>query len=611
MAEDTTDGAVEDDTLKYQLLGPSLTKAGQDAVDQQKVSEIIYNASKGSKFFNHEQDRDRTQTLKIERLAAEKSRLEKLDLSHDLRRANEYLAELEMSRDLSQYVIHVDCDAFFAAVEELDRPELKTVPMAVGKGVLTTCNYVARKFGIRSGMASFVAKKLCPQLVLLPSNYEKYTAKATEIRGILAQYDPLFESASCDEAYLNITAYCDENQMDPEEAVQRLRAEVLENTKISVSAGIAPNAKIAKISSNINKPNGQFRVPNDRTAVLEFMRDLPVRKVNGIGRVFERELDSIGIKTCGDIYPQRAMLTKLFGEKAFQFLAQCYLGLGRTNIEPVETHERKSVSTETTFHEIGDKEELRAKLRWAAEEMEKDLTRTQFKGRTLCLKVKLHTFEVLTRQTAPPRAVSQAKDLYTYALPMLIKLEKEIPGMKLRLLGLRCSNLVSTQKTGLNFFGFTAQPKPMLGKPVDSDEPAGPAEPAEPVAETKEHDIEAEEAFEAAALQEKQDEMNDLEQLSQEAMVSVPTTESESQPIAETSVQWECPICSRPQPAHDREFNDHVDFCLSRQTIREATQDTHSSTLDTPFSLTGGNRKRKPINAGGQEDPRQKRLFFR
>lgn len=198
-------------------------------------------------------------------------------MSHDLRRANEYLAELEMSRDLSQYVIHVDCDAFFAAVEELDRPELKTVPMAVGKGVLTTCNYVARKFGIRSGMASFVAKKLCPQLVLLPSNYEKYTAKATEIRGILAQYDPLFESASCDEAYLNITAYCDENQMDPEEAVQRLRAEVLENTKISVSAGIAPNAKIAKISSNINKPNGQFRVPNDRTAVLEFMRDLPVR----------------------------------------------------------------------------------------------------------------------------------------------------------------------------------------------------------------------------------------------------------------------------------------------------------------------------------------------
>ncbi|KAJ5974970.1 hypothetical protein N7481_008677 [Penicillium waksmanii] len=586
----------DNDSLRYQLLGPSLTKAGQDAVDQQKVSEIIYNASKGSKFFNHEQERDRNQTLKIERIAAEKVRLEKLDLSHDLRRADEYLAELELTRDLSQYVIHVDCDAFFAAVEELDRPELKTVPMAVGKGVLTTCNYVARKFGIRSGMASFVAKKLCPQLVLLPSNYDKYTAKATEIRTILAQYDPLFESASCDEAYLNITAYCDENQMDPDDAVQRLRAEVLENTKISVSAGIAPNAKIAKISSNINKPNGQFRVANERTAVMEFMQSLPCRKVNGIGRVFERELDSIGIKTCGDIYPHRAVLTKLFGEKAFQFLAQCYLGLGRTNIEPVETHERKSVSTETTFHEIGDKEELRGKLRWAAEEMEKDLARTQFKGRTLCLKVKLHTFEVLTRQTAPPRAVSQAKDLYTYALPMLIKLEKEIPGMKLRLLGLRCSNLVTTKKTGLNFFGFTTQPKPPT------------VEPPEP---RKEHEIGAEEAFEAAARQEVQDEMNDLEQLSQEAVIPGPSTPTiESGPVEESPAQWECPICSKPQVADDRGFNNHVDFCLSRQTIREATQDTHS-VVDEPSLATAASRKRKPTNIGGQEDSRQKRLFFR
>lgn len=560
------------------------------------MSEIIYNASKGSKFFNHEQERDRNQTLKIERIAAEKVRLEKLDLSHDLRRADEYLAELELTRDLSQYVIHVDCDAFFAAVEELDRPELKTVPMAVGKGVLTTCNYVARNFGIRSGMASFVAMKLCPQLVLLPSNYDKYTAKATEIRTILAQYDPLFESASCDEAYLNITAYCDENQMDPDDAVERLRAEVLENTKISVSAGIAPNAKIAKISSNINKPNGQFRVANERAAVMEFMKSLPCRKVNGIGRVFERELDSIGVKTCGDIYAHRAVLTKLFGEKAFQFLAQCYLGLGRTKIEPVETYERKSISTETTFHEIGDKEELRAKLRWAAEEMEKDLARTQFKGRTLCLKVKLHTFEVLTRQIAPPRAVSQAKDLYTFALPMLTKLEKEIPGMKLRLLGLRCSNLVTTKKTGLNFFGFTVQRKPSA------------VEPPEP---SKDHEIGAEEAFEAADRQEVQDEMNDLEQLSQEdAAIPGPSASTrEAGPAEESPPRWECPICSKPQVADDRIFNDHVDFCLSRQTIREATQDTHS-VVDEP-SLATASRKRKPVNTGGQEDPRQKRLFFR
>lgn len=501
----------------------------------------------------------------------------------------------------------MDCDAFFAAVEELDQPELKTVPMAVGKGVLTTCNYLARKFGVRSGMASFVAKKLCPQLVLIPMNYEKYSAKAQEIRKILAQYDPLFQSASADEAYLNITAYCAENDMGPDEAVEKMRAEILETTKVSVSAGIAPNAKIAKISSNQNKPNGQFRVPNERQAVMDFMRDLPVRKVNGVGRVFERELESIGIKNCGDIYPERALLTKLFGEKAFQFLAQCYLGLGRTKIEPVETHERKSVSTESTFHEIGDKEELRGKLRWAAQEMEKDLTRTKFKGRTLALKVKLHTFEVLTRQTATPRAISSAKDLYDFALPMLVKLEREIPGMKLRLLGIRCSNLISTEKVNVNFFGAaSAQLKP---RAVDAPPPRN-----------QEHEIGAEEAFESAARQEVQDEMNDIEQLSQEAgLQEEETKDMPASGAVEAPVQWDCPICARPQVADDRTFNDHVDFCLSRQTIREVAQDTSETTLlnspmpPNPHNPSNPpNRKRKntsqPVNSG--PDPRQKRLFF-
>ena len=480
-------------------------------------------------------------------------------------------------------MVHVDCDAFFAAVEELDQPELKTVPMAVGKGVLTTCNYEARKFGCRSGMAGFVAKKLCPQLVCLPQNYEKYGAKAKEIRAVMAQYDPLFESASIDEAYLNITAYCTENQLDPGEAVQRMRAEILEKTHVSVSAGIGPNAKVAKIASNRNKPNGQFCITNDKEAVMKFMKDLPVRKVNGVGRVFERELDSIGIKSCGDIYPQRALLTRLFGEKAFQFLAQCYLGLGRTKIQPVENYERKSVGTETTFHEIGDKDEFRGKLWWAAQELEKDLARTEFKGRTLVLKVKLHSFEVLTRQTAPPRAVSVAKDLYAFSLPMLTKLEKDIPNMRLRLLGLRCTNLVSTKKVGIEFFGVTSRPKP--------------APDCTPNANTEqEFGTGTEEAFEEAARQELQDEMDDLEQLSQEI-----SDDSKEPQI----LYWDCPVCSKPQPAEDKIFNDHIDFCLSKDTIKEAVQGVSEETTPMPSQT----RKRKTASHSSP-DPRQKRLFF-
>jgi DNA polymerase kappa len=529
-------------------------------------------------------------------------------------------------------------------VEELDRPELKHVPMAVGKGVLTTCNYHARKFGCRSGMAGFVAMKLCPELICLPLNFEKYTAKAQEVREILADYDPRFESASIDEAYLNITEYCKEKDMDPEDAVAQLRDEVAEKTHITISAGIAANAKIAKISSNRNKPNGQFRVANDRATILAFMRDLPTRKVNGVGRVFERELDAIGVKTCGDIYPQRAYLSKLFGEKAFQFLMQCHLGLGRTKVQPVEEYERKSVGTESTFRDMSDKTELREKLRWIAEELEKDLTRTQFKGRTLVLKAKLHSYEVLTRQVIPPKAVSTADDLYTYSLPMLAKLEKEIPGLCLRLMGLRCTHLVSTKKTGINFFGV----RPLLS--ID-----GGADVLKTrVDEDGEWEVWPEGEFEEAARQERQDEMNELECLSQEqdtigldplsqeerleeanrrlkhGRVVLPNPRPEKQKMNATVRElvpsvgfqkpatgyvkpvepkeekpWTCPICARPQSASEKDFNDHIDFCLSKQTIKEAAKDTSREPPVLTKALSDG-KENSHLNGRGRPKGKRK-----
>jgi DNA polymerase kappa len=600
-----------------------------------QVSEIIYNASKGSKFFNHEEARDKSLTEKIEQILARKARLERLDLSADLRRADECIAEFELTRDLSQTVIHVDCDAFFAAVEELDRPELKNVPMAVGKGVLTTCNYLARKFGCRSGMASFVAKKLCPNLICIPQNHEKYSAKAEEIRAVFVEYDPCFEPASVDEAYLNITAYCDENNMDPQEAVQQMRARIFEETKVTVSAGIAANAKLAKIASNQNKPNGQFYIPNEREAIMAFVKDLPVRKVNGIGRVFERELKAIGIETCGDIYPQRALLKKLFGDKAFQFLVQCYLGLGRTKIQPAEDYERKSVGTESTFSEISDPDAIRAKLRWAADELGKDLARTQFKGRTLVLKIKLHTFEVYTRQVAPPKAVCLADDLYAYALPILTKLQKDIPNLRLRLLGLRCTHLVSTRKVGLDFFGFQPTTTP---KPLDFTSTEGVVDGElinEPGSQhdTREMQSNTEQEFENAARQERQQDMEELEKLSQEyadeplsSVQPFPATAGEESfalaPEVEpesTAVQhWTCPICSRPQAADDTKFNEHVDYCLSKETIMEAVK---TSSASSPSANTAN--PRTDLNAWSTNDQstrkrkmstettsRQRRLFF-
>ena len=637
-------------TLKYHLLGPSLTKAGQDAVDQKKVSEIIYNASKGSRYFNNEEAKDKNLTFKINRILARKRQLEKLDLKHDLRKADDHIAQLEISRDLSQAIVHIDCDAFYAAVEELDRPELRDVPFAVGKGVLTTCNYHARKFGCRSGMAGFVADKLCPQLIHIPLNFEKYTAKATEVRAVLAKYDPRFESASIDEAYLNFTPYCEEHHMDPEEAVRQMREEVFETCKITISAGIAANTKLAKICSNMNKPNGQYRLPADRASIIAFMRDLPTRKVNGIGRVFERELDAIGVKTCGNIYGERQFLSKLFGEKAFEFLMGVYLGLGRTMVQPAEEYERKSVGTESTFHDMSDPTELREKLRWIAEELEKDCERTQFKGRTLVLKIKLHTYEVFTRQVAPPKAVHQADDLYKFSLPMLAKMESETPGFKLRLMGLRLTHLVSTKKPSADFFGKRAGTA-SAAKTHDKDE----------------WERWPDEEFEDAARQERQEELDELEQLSQEhdqgmdstgdqerkafetrkhdngfawralleeerannrllSKASLNQTDPFASPSAGPSVTdkeeqlWDCPVCGLAQKAEEKAFNTHIDSCLSKGAIREVLQDDGDLGKKAKIAFgTGAGvdniRKRSRATKGSgtskeQENKRPRKPFF-
>jgi DNA polymerase kappa len=538
-----------------------------------------------------------------------------------LRNADRLISELEVARDLSQYIVHVDCDAFYAAVEQLERPDLKDVPFAVGGGVLTTCNYVARQFGCRSGMAGFVAKKLCPSLILIKPNFEKYNAKAHEIREILVDYDPRFESASIDEAYLNITDYCCLKEMTPAEVVEQMRREIHEKTQVTVSAGIAANAKLAKICSNINKPNGQFVLPNERAAIMSFMNDLPTRKVNGIGRVLERELLEVGVKTCGDIYSQRQYLNRLFGEKTSDFLLNCYLGLGRTRIQPAEDYERKSVGTESTFREMSDPAKLREKLRWTAEELEKDMKRAQCKGRTLVLKIKLHTFEVYTRQVVTPRAIQSADDLYTLSLPILAKLELEVPGMRLRLMGLRCTHLVSTKRLdAMTFFGY----KPRNGDDSMKWEPGKVRRDKPAFADPEDASGSGEEGIDESELRQQDtmdrpslDKVDDADSSGFQASLSrrhgkeiVPNPKKKDDLEVEED-WWNCPICGRPQSADERRFNEHIDLCLSRQTIRDAVQSDESEKF---ISVQGGPKKPKGTERkrgrSQTNDPKQKRLCF-
>ncbi|CCG82072.1 putative DNA-directed polymerase kappa [Taphrina deformans PYCC 5710] len=544
---------IDIDTLRKRLAGPS-------------VNQIIYKASEGSKYFNNEKKKDTELTDKIARTQAKaRAILERTqELAADERRIDEKIASIEASIDLSQYIMHIDCDAFYASVEELDRPELKDVPMGVGIGVLTTANYAARKFGVRSAMPTYIAKKLCPELVCVPLNFEKYIQKAQEIRAILAKADPDYQAASLDEAYLNMTKYIDSVNLSPDQAVEELRDEIHRETGLTVSAGIAANNRLAKIGSNQNKPNGQFRLPNDRRAILEFMSELPVRKVNGIGKVFERQLEAVGVKKCKDIYTYRALLSKLFGQKSFDFLLGVYLGTGSTNIKPPEDHERKSIGTETTFRQLSDPTDLKEKLQHIAEELQKDCERANWAGRTLHLKIKKHTYEVYTRQRSLPRSVYLSKDLFEFALPLL---EKELP-LNLRLMGLRLTQLTHINKKPVsNFFEgfgfdtskftsddtnirnalFTTEDEEFLEGDTIDHNASHQSEPWVPGSDS---------VFKQLKKHEKQD-----------------NRAVEKDVEAAGADQAQCPICSRRITGSDEAISIHIDSCLNSRAIRDALQE--------------------------------------
>ncbi|KAG8968395.1 hypothetical protein FRC03_007592 [Tulasnella sp. 419] len=229
------------DSLARRLAGQSVNKAGL-ANDQTEINRIIAEASKGSKFYEAEKQKDAELSEKIARLHAIRDEVvQGVDFAKVEATVEHVISELESTRDLTQYICHVDCDAFYASVEVLDNPSLAGKAFGVGLGVLSTASYEARKYGVRSAMPSFIAKKLCPDLILVPLHFQRYSEMSSQVMDILRMRDPNMCPMSADEAYLNITAYCEEHQLSPEECVEKMRQEVKEKTRLTVSAGIAPN----------------------------------------------------------------------------------------------------------------------------------------------------------------------------------------------------------------------------------------------------------------------------------------------------------------------------------------------------------------------------------
>ena len=294
-------------------------------------------------------------------------------------------------------IIHLDMDCFYAAIEVRDRPSLRGKPVGVGgardrRGVLTTCNYEARKFGVRSAMPTFMALQRCPSLIVLPTRFDVYRREAAVIRGILHRFTSLIEPLSLDEAYLDVT----EHPGTPAPLAQVIRGTIFRKTKLTSSAGIGPNKLIAKIASEINKPNGQFEVAPEQ--VPEFMEKLPVRKIWGIGEKTERKLEELGVKTCGQLQRfSRPDLVEFFGKFGLDLYDLCR-GIDHRPVEP--DRPRKSLSTEETFAaDLTTVDQCEEKLEELFQELMADLAQKESTREIRKIFVKLK-FNDFTRTTA-------------------------------------------------------------------------------------------------------------------------------------------------------------------------------------------------------------------
>ena len=307
-------------------------------------------------------------------------------------------------------IIHIDMDCFFAAIECRDDPTVADRPVGVagptGRGVLTTCNYIARTFGCRSAMPVFKARELCPQLIIKPVRFEVYRRESARIRKIFARYTELIEPLSLDEAYLDVS----HQKRYAYEIAREIRREIYRETGLTASAGVAPNKMLAKIASDWRKPNGQFGIlPKD---IEGFMKELPVRRIPGIGPRAEEQLREQGILTCGQM--QAVAINELerwFGpSRAIELHARCR-GEDDRPVEP--PGQRKSMSVERTFErDLSTLETCREQLPGLLEELQKDLER-HADGRPfnkIVLKLKFSNFQQTTREQAGTRLDSGAFD---------------------------------------------------------------------------------------------------------------------------------------------------------------------------------------------------------
>jgi len=346
---------------------------------------------------------------------------------------------------LHRKIIHIDMDAFYASVEQMDNPLLKGKPLVVGgsevRGVVSAASYEARKFGVLSAMSGVQAKKLCPEILFMPPRFDRYKEISRKIRKIFFEYTDLVEPLSLDEAYLDVT----ENKKNFPSATllaQEIRKRIFEEVGLTASAGISVNKFVAKIASDYNKPNGQKTVNPDE--VEAFLEQLDIKKFYGIGKVTSEKMYQLGIFTGLDLKSKpEDFLFEHFGKSGLQYY-QIVRGIHTSAVKPNRIS--KSVGAERTFDEnIASEIFMEEKLEQIAIELAKRLQKYKLAGKTVTLKIKYSDFTLQTRSKTLPYFIADKSLLQEFAHQLLW--QEKIKD-SVRLLGISVSNLnTETKKT--------------------------------------------------------------------------------------------------------------------------------------------------------------------
>ncbi|MBW4770333.1 MULTISPECIES: DNA polymerase IV [Prevotella] len=345
-------------------------------------------------------------------------------------------------------IIHIDMDAFFASVEQRDNPELRGRPIAVGfdgpRGVVSTASYEARPYGVHSAMSMAQAKRRCPQLIVVPTHFEKYKEVSQQIHAVFHEYTDLVEPISLDEAFLDVT----DNKKGIELAVdiaKEIKQKILERTSLTASAGISFNKLLAKIASDMRKPNGIFTVHPDRA--LDFIGSLPVEKLWGVGPKTANRMHEMGVFTGAQLRRISCEhLVQVFGK-----MGRVYYDFSRgiDNRPVVVAYERKSVGCERTFLEdLHIDTKIIIELYHIVLELVERIERKDFRGRTLTLKLKWDATTQITRSLTQEKVLRTKDDI----LPLAKRLLKdtEYHDRPIRLMGLSVSSPETNDKEGQN-----------------------------------------------------------------------------------------------------------------------------------------------------------------